>query len=78
MATILRPNDLRIFAAADARTSAVAGPSVALAASVAAAFRHACEVLARLIDISLAAVVLLSDVVLAGSLGFMLAGQIAG
>ena len=65
MATILRPSDLHIIAETEARTAAAG--RVALAAIAATG-----------IDIALTVVVLLSDVALAASLGFMLAGQLAG
>ena len=78
MATIPRPSDPRAFDRTKVRKPTVAGPFAAFAAMTAAGFREPCNVLAQLIDISLTVACLLSSVVLAASLGFMIAGQIVG
>lgn len=78
MATILWPSHPYALNRTKVRISTIAGSLPAFAAITAAGFRYACDVLAQLIDFSLTVVFLLGNLVLAASLGFMMAGQIVG
>lgn len=83
MATMLRTGDPRLLDRPKAGESTGAGPSAAAfaatcAATAAAGFRHGCDILAELINVFFTAAALLSNVALAASLGFMIAGQVAG